>query len=399
MNDKLDAHASKTFTITFRYVGSNTSNPELNSFISFDFEKYYTITYHLDGGTNPNNQPDTYLNGSSTPIYAATKTNFTFDGWYDNSGFLGNQITSTSGKTGNLNLYAKWISNSSDEIATTYIANLVGNASDSSTNVITLTAPTGASCTNTLAYDGTSNKNLRYVGADPCNYVKFNCDSSGNNCEIWRIMGVMKNIDTNPVLKLVKYDTSLSAQWHSSNSNNWNSANLNTNLLNSTFLNSLNSGVVSDYLLSVQWLIGAVAYNTTASNAYTSEKGTSSNAAYIGIMSVSDFFFATSGTNDTTRATCLSTAMNNVNDLCYQNNYLMFYDSNSQRQNQWTLTKNNSGNSVLYISNGGKAVKGNAKSQNPYYYMPTVYLKSNVKIKTDVGDGSSTSPYELVKGS
>ena len=30
----------------------------------------------------------------------------------------------------------------------------------------------------------------RYIGNDPYNYVKFNCDNDGTNCEIWRIIGV-----------------------------------------------------------------------------------------------------------------------------------------------------------------------------------------------------------------
>ena len=29
-----------------------------------------------------------------------------------------------------------------------------------------------------------------YIGATPNNYVKFNCDNDGTNCEIWRIIGV-----------------------------------------------------------------------------------------------------------------------------------------------------------------------------------------------------------------
>lgn len=40
---------------------------------------------------------------------------------------------------------------------------------------------------NVLAYDGTADNNLRYVGANPNNYVSF-------NGELWRIIGVMNNI-------------------------------------------------------------------------------------------------------------------------------------------------------------------------------------------------------------
>ena len=42
--------------------------------------------------------------------------------------------------------------------------------------------------TDELKYDNTVDNNLRYVGADPNNYVSF-------NNELWRIIGVMNNID------------------------------------------------------------------------------------------------------------------------------------------------------------------------------------------------------------
>ena len=55
-----------------------------------------------------------------------------------------------------------------------------------------------------LAYDGTVDKNLRYVGATPNNYVKF-------NDELWRIIGVMNNVEDEngnktTKLKLVRYE-------------------------------------------------------------------------------------------------------------------------------------------------------------------------------------------------
>ncbi len=59
-------------------------------------------------------------------------------------------------------------------VGSSAIKNLVSGANSSSTDVITKTAPEGATCTNTLAYDGTVDNNLRYVGVDPCNYVLFN---------------------------------------------------------------------------------------------------------------------------------------------------------------------------------------------------------------------------------
>ncbi len=53
--------------------------------------------------------------------------------------------------------------------------------------------------TSELLFDDTEDKNLRYVGATPNNYVYFNCEKgkeqSKETCEIWRIIGFMNNIE------------------------------------------------------------------------------------------------------------------------------------------------------------------------------------------------------------
>ena len=72
--------------------------------------------------------------------------------------------------------------------ATDTITTLVSGADTSSTDVYTVPNKTSDTCTYTLAYDGTSDNNLRYVGKNPCNYVKI-------DNEFWRIIGVMNNID------------------------------------------------------------------------------------------------------------------------------------------------------------------------------------------------------------
>ena len=56
-----------------------------------------------------------------------------------------------------------------------------GNSSGNNTNP-------NITCTNTMSYDKTEDNNLRYVGKNPCNYVRF-------NDELWRIIGFFNNID------------------------------------------------------------------------------------------------------------------------------------------------------------------------------------------------------------
>ena len=73
-------------------------------------EKVYSITYHLFGGVNSNDNPDGYTMSSNTVNLAdPTKAHHTFIGWYDNSAFEGERITAIeSGSHGDLVLYAKW---------------------------------------------------------------------------------------------------------------------------------------------------------------------------------------------------------------------------------------------------------------------------------------------------
>ncbi|MBE6158235.1 MAG: hypothetical protein E7159_00195 [Firmicutes bacterium] len=55
----------------------------------------------------------------------------------------------------------------------------------------------------TLGENGTEDNNLRYVGANPNNYVYFNCSTTNTSemndstCEKWRIIGLFNNIEDN----------------------------------------------------------------------------------------------------------------------------------------------------------------------------------------------------------
>ncbi len=69
----------------------------------------YTITYHLNGGTNSFNNPDNYTEGTDEIVLEdATKNYATFEGWYLDSGFTQECPSITSSTSGNLNLYAKF---------------------------------------------------------------------------------------------------------------------------------------------------------------------------------------------------------------------------------------------------------------------------------------------------
>ena len=72
----------------------------------------YTITYRLNGGTNPSNAPTTYSNYEEVVLPTPTKTGYTFEGWYKESAFTNRVTKISAGSTGNKTFYAKWEKNS-----------------------------------------------------------------------------------------------------------------------------------------------------------------------------------------------------------------------------------------------------------------------------------------------
>lgn len=77
----------------------------------------YNITYTLNGGTNSVNNPATYnIESNTITLESATRTGYTFNGWYSESTFL-NQVTQiASGSVGDRTLHAKFNINGYDVI-------------------------------------------------------------------------------------------------------------------------------------------------------------------------------------------------------------------------------------------------------------------------------------------
>lgn len=86
----------------------------------------YDITYNLDGGTNDEGNLDSYTYGIGLTLNDPVKTNYSFEGWFDNDAFEGTAITEISTTDlGNIDLYAKW---QADTYNITY--NLDGGTND-----------------------------------------------------------------------------------------------------------------------------------------------------------------------------------------------------------------------------------------------------------------------------
>ena len=274
--------------------------------------------------------------------------------------------------------------------------------------------------------DGTADHNLRYIGADPNNYVSF-------NNELWRIIGVMNNIDDGTRnketrLKIIRDESIGEYSWDNKasgtgsstseyGSNDWSDSALQQVLNSGAYWNRTsgecpsgangattacdftNTGLTSDaksLISNAVWNLGGIdlAFYPTPTF-YTAERGTAVSTGrpttwigQIGLMYPSDYGYATDG-GSIGRDACLSynlASWNSYND-CYNNDWL--YKS---RTYQWTLTpSSNHAYTVLYAYSGVFLNIANLNSSNAVF--PVLYLSSNVRISR--GDGSHDNPYTL----
>ena len=289
---------------------------------------------------------------------------------------------------------------------------------------------------NGLEQDKTKDKNLRYVGASPKNYLKF-------NGEIWRIIGVFNNITTideeqgiekkESLVKIVRNESLGSYSWDSSESstnngrgvNEWSQADLMYELncdgsgnlkycrsdIAEGYLSNKTSGTTKWYngsnnaqngtydysknikssslnkVAKVKWNLGG--YNTSsvsALNMYNAERGTAhiSNPSdgttrnntwdgKIALIYPSDYGYAST---DTACRDSMSSQTNHVNN-CTNENWLF------NVENQWTLSPSSGYASVVFLVSSGAV--GSA-AYVTYGVRPVLFLKSDVVIAGGTGE-------------
>lgn len=354
-----------------------------------------------------------------------------------------------------------------------------------------------ASTSEELVYDETADNNLRYIGANPDNYVWFGdtyqtdiydinsgsygyyglnltsqeeCETfkttngitSTYTCEkahssgdkiLWRIIGVMNNIDNGSGkketrIKLIRNETIGPWSWDSSESivnsgygvNEWSVSKMKT-VLNDYFYNGLsvqtcivaqnNKSIFCDFSLigmpdDMKSIVSDVIWNTGSNgnvatyNAIKSSKfyelersnntgkicssGTYCNDAItrtvswtgkVGLMTPSDYGYATSGGDTINRNTCLNTYLYNWSNLsdCYNNDWL--YSGSYQ----WTMIPvaySGVASNVFLVNSSKGYVYNHAPSygldqSSAAWVRPTVFLNADVSIKE--GKGTQEQPF------
>ena len=267
--------------------------------------------------------------------------------------------------------------------------------------------------TTQIATDDPDN-NIRYIGANPNNYVYFNCsdysNQSDSTCEKWRIIGLFKNMikedgSKEDLVKIIRDDSLGDIAWASS-VNDWSTASLQTTL-NGTYYNgtyatgAFKNDSTRNAIESVVWnLGGSNTYNdVTASMFYERERGTTVYSGRpttwtgkIALMYPSDYGYATAGGTTTNRESCLAKKLFNWDSAsdCKSNDYLF-----KSAYTQWTLAPDSSDSFCAFYVLAEGFVR-NAGVYNTLGARPAAYLKSNISISQ--GDGSSSKPYQLKIG-
>ena len=276
--------------------------------------------------------------------------------------------------------------------------------------------------TSELKLDKTKDNNLRYVGANPKNYVRF-------NNELWRIIGVFNNIDNGnntkeTRIKLIRDESIGEYSWNSKDSNksnDWTDSNLKEVLNNGPYWNRTSGSCPSgrdgattscDFstnglteeaktmISDAVWNLGGIPDSgRTAAEFYSYERGTEVYSGHattwtgkIGLMYPSDSGYATSGGNTTNRDACLDIDLYYWYDS-YGSDYPDCYNNDWLYSNyQWTLTPHSpTSYNAFYIKENG-SVSG-IYVDNTHAIFPTLYLNSNVKITN--GEGTESNPFIL----
>ena len=290
---------------------------------------------------------------------------------------------------------------------------------------------------NGLEVDETTDKNIRYVGASPKNYINF-------NNETWRIVGVFNNITTideqenektESLVKIVRNDSLGDYSWDSSERstnngngiNEWSQADLMYELncdgsgnlkycrsdIAEGYLSNLTTGSTTwyngpnnskngtyeyrknirslsiDKVAKVRWNTSRTTYNASALNSYNQERSTtlistpSDNVprkntwdGKIALIYPSDYGYASTDT------ACRDNMSSKTNDVynCKNENWLF----NSAYQ--WTLSPYSVFAGSVFVVYSRGYVSDNFTADNTTGVRPVLFLKSDVVMAGGTGE-------------
>lgn len=266
--------------------------------------------------------------------------------------------------------------------------------------------------TNSIMFDNF--ENYRYYGANPNNYVYFNCDDysnqSSSTCEVWRIIGVFNNGILTQQIKIIRnesigtYQTTevgneeigaftdsylsytLNNEAGSKEATYWSrtlgTCNLNTNYKCDFSKTGLKNTTTRDLISNVSWFIpNSIEGDLYPNELYQGEiDGSTTAGEMISIMYKSDYGYATD-----IRKCNIQVNLYNSSE-CTENNWLFL------GSREWIMgtTENNYYKAYIVAENGAVGTYSLTSEAN---VRPTLYLKTEQTIKS--GTGTLADPYQL----
>ncbi len=227
-----------------------------------------------------------------------------------------------------------------------------------------------------------SPKEYRYVGANPKNYVYFNCSDSTrtDTCEIWRILGIYNEshgTTTESRIKLIKSNHEEISAWDINDTVDYELSTVNS-LLSVSYYDALSETAKGQIDKSTYYLGGTSDLNISGLAMRDYELASKKMISVpVGLMQVSDYVLA-SGLGETDMLNTLSSR--NANNWLFTG------------KSEWFVNQNAS-NQVYALDTTGALTTGNVSLEK--LVRPVVYLDSNIKIIG--GEGTSSSPYLLSK--
>lgn len=256
--------------------------------------------------------------------------------------------------------------------------------------------------------------NIRYYGANPNNYVYFNCDDysnqSSSTCEVWRIIGVFNNGILTHQIKIIRnesigtYQTTevgneevgaftdsylsytLNNEAGSKEATYWSrtlgTCNLNINYKCDFSKTGLKNTTTRDLISNVSWFIpNSIEEDLYPNELYQGEiDGSTTAGEMISIMYKSDYGYATD-----IRKCNIQVNLYNSSE-CTENNWLFL------GSREWIMgtTENNYYKAYIVAENGAVGTYSLTSEAN---VRPTLYLKTEQTIKS--GTGTLADPYQL----
>ena len=415
-NDLIDPTTKKSLALSDTVYVTKDING--NTYATYNINQHYETTLKLNGKYNVYVKINDVYNEPGVKIISK-----------DGSGTTGGITTEGVVNTGEEGIYKltyKYNSISIERNVVVYQTSLPTETKITKlTNYIENQFNVNAS-SNGLEKDTTPDLNIRYVGANPKNYVSF-------NDELWRIIGIFNGnvkLVRDEILTSYSFDNKTTAQGIETDygTSDWTNSYLRVFLndyyyggktitchsetsgstaTNATItcpdINKINDTAKS-MIQNTTWTLGGTTYKTSnpphetypVNELYESERGTqvysghaTTSTDYIGLIYPSDYGYASTDASCRQNLRAGLTYTNNTyggTPTCKNNNWLfkgVWY---------WTISP------YLSIAYSVFRVDGDGRLSNHFAWYrdgvrPSLYLKADVKVVG--GTGTSSDPYTL----